>query len=88
MALNDIKFNRGQGGLDRPLPTKDHVSGIVFYLSDANLPTGFTPSDRIKKVFSTEEAEDLGILEGSANHAVLWYHISEYFKKGHFQGSE
>ena len=44
------------------------------------MPSGFTSTDRVKIVFSTSEAETLGIIEGSANHSVLWYHINEYFK--------
>ena len=81
MALNNIVFNRGQGGLGRPLPGEDHISGIVFYLANANLPSGFLTTDRIKKVFSIEEAEALGIAEGSAFHATLWYHINEFFRR-------
>jgi hypothetical protein len=61
MALNDVTFVKGQGGLGRPLPGEDHISGIIFYTS--TLPSGFSSTDRIKKVFSVEEAEDLGITD-------------------------
>jgi hypothetical protein len=61
---NDITFVKQQGGLGRPLAGSDHISGLLFY-SGATLPTGFTASDRIKKVFSIEEAEDLGITDAS-----------------------
>jgi hypothetical protein len=61
MALNDVTFNLGQGGLGRPLPGSDHISTILFYT--ASLPSGFSSSDRIKKIFSIEDAEDLGILD-------------------------
>lgn len=57
---NSITFNRGQGGLGRPLPGEDHISAYLHYTSVA-LPTGFSASDRIKKIFSVEEAEVLGI---------------------------
>ena len=79
MPLNDITFIKGQGGLGRPLPTKDHVSGLVAYLTDANLPAGFSATDRIKKVFSIQEAEALGFAEGSATNGDIWYHINQYF---------
>lgn len=59
MALNDIKFIKGQGGLGRPLSGEDHVSGLIFYTG--SLPSGFSSSDRIKKVFSIAEVEALGI---------------------------
>ena len=80
MALNDITFIRGAGGLGRPLAGEDYISGLVFYLTNANLPSGFTTTDRIKQVFSIAEAEALGITKGSATNGVLWYHINEYFR--------
>lgn len=59
--MNDIIFNKGQGGLGRPLPGEDHISGMLFFLDNADLPTGFATTDRVKKVFSIAEAETLGI---------------------------
>lgn len=80
MALNDITFIRGAGGLGRPLAGEDYISGLVFYLTNANLPSGFSITDRVKQVFSTAEAEALGITKGSATNGVLWYHIDEFFR--------
>lgn len=60
MALNDITFIKGQGGLGRPLPGEDFISGLLFY--SASLPSGFTSSNRIKQVFSLADAENLGIV--------------------------
>jgi hypothetical protein len=59
MALNNITFIKGQGGLSRALPGTDYVSGLVFY--DNTLPSGFATNDRIKQIFSVEDAEALGI---------------------------
>ena len=59
--MNDIKFNLGAGGLGRPLAGEDHISGFNVAVNDANLPVGFDVDNRIKKVFSLEEAIDLGI---------------------------
>lgn len=59
MSLNNITFNLGQGGLGRPLPGEDYISGFIFYAG--TLPSGFTTTARIKQVFSTAEAEALGI---------------------------
>ena len=56
---NQIVFNRGQGGLGRPLTGEDFISGLLLYTD--TLPSGFGTSDRIKEVFSLEDAEDLGI---------------------------
>jgi|TARA_R110001606_G_scaffold8699_7_gene38236 hypothetical protein len=79
MALNKLTFNVNSAGLGTPLASSDHKSGIVYY--NNTLPSGFSASDRIKTVFSLEEAEALGIVEGTAAHAVEWYHISQFFEK-------
>ena len=62
MALPDIVLNRGEGGLGRPLLGKDHLSAMLFYTA-GSLPSGFSPTDRIKKIFSLQEAENLGIVD-------------------------
>lgn len=79
MGLNKIIFNINTAGLGTPLTSKDHISGIVFY--NNTLPSGFATNDRVKKVFSLEEFEALGAVEGHANHAVEWYHVREFFQK-------
>jgi hypothetical protein len=58
--MGEIIFNRQSGGLGRPLDGTDHYSGLIFYSDD--LPAGFTVNERIKKIFSVREAEDLGIV--------------------------
>lgn len=78
MALPKITINRGSGGLGRPLPGEDHISGIVFY--NDNYPSGFDVNNKIKVVYSLEEAEDLGITEDSTNHKEEWYQIREFFR--------
>ena len=57
--MNDVVFIKGQGGLGRPLAGEDFISGYLHYTSA--LPSGFSSTDRIKQVFSIDEAEDLGI---------------------------
>ncbi len=59
MALPTITFNIGTSGLGQPADGNDHLSGMLF--TGATLPSGFSSSDRIKKVFSLQEAVDLGI---------------------------
>jgi len=58
--LPNITFNYGKGGLGRPLTGEDFISGLVFV--NSSLPSGFSSTDRIKKVFSLAEAQELGIL--------------------------
>lgn len=62
---NDVIFNKGQGGLGRPLAGTDYISGMLFY--SATLPSGFNSSNRIKVVYSVEDAEALGITNTSSD---------------------
>tara|TARA_R110000796_G_scaffold63139_4_gene145523 strand:- start:6407 stop:7594 length:1188 start_codon:yes stop_codon:yes gene_type:complete len=79
MATPKISFVRGAGGLGRPLPNNDHISALLFF--NDTLPTGFNTTDRTKAVFSLEQAEQMGIIEGSANHAVEHYQIKSFFEQ-------
>lgn len=79
MALNKVLFNINTAGLGTPLASKDHISGLVFY--EDTLPSGFSSNARIKTVFSLAQAEALGIIEGSADFGVHWYHVREFFQK-------
>lgn len=76
MALSTISFERTTGNLARPLPGKDHISGLVFYGAK---PAEFG-SANVVEVFTIEEAEALGITE--ANYPVQHYHVSEFFRIG------
>jgi hypothetical protein len=59
MALPSITFNIGTSGLGQPADGNDHLSGMLF--CGSTLPSGFSSSDRIKKVQSLQDAIDLGI---------------------------
>jgi hypothetical protein len=61
MGLNDVSFVKGQGGLGRPLPGQDHISGLIYYVANGSLPSGFSTASRIKKIFSVADAEAAGI---------------------------
>ncbi len=61
MALNNISFVLGQGGLGRPLPGEDHISGLIFY-TGGTLPAGFSSTSPIKQLLSVADAENAGIL--------------------------
>ena len=59
MALGDVTFVKGQGGLGRPLAGQDYVSGLIFYTSNGTLPSGFSTSNRVQAVFSVAQALSL-----------------------------
>lgn len=75
MGLSSLNINVGTSGLGRRPPNQDKISGILFF---STLPAGFASDDRVKKVFSLEEAETLGITV--ALFPIHHYHISEYFR--------
>jgi hypothetical protein len=77
-GLSNVTVNVGSSGLGRRPLNQDKISGILFF--NSTLPSEFDTDDRVKKVYSLEEAEALGIAEGSSDHDVEWYHISEYFR--------
>lgn len=85
MPLSSLTLNVNQGGIGRQAPSRDKVSGILTYA--ATVPSGFTTTDRVKKVLTLAAAEALGITEAHATFGPLWYHIREYFStRGNAQG--
>lgn len=84
MGLSTITINRGQGGLNQPLPGKDHISGILLMEESLGLldgATGLLSSTNVQAlvIYNLEDAEALGITAGSANGGVLWKHIRDFF---------
>lgn len=67
MALNDITFIKGEGGLGRPLPGQDYISGLLFYAANADLPSGWSTSSRVRLISSLEDAENNGITSDSSD---------------------
>lgn len=79
---NSIQIIKGNGGVPKTLPGNDHYSGFLMYLADANLPSGFSTTDRIKLIGTIESAEALGIVSDSTDWEIraLHYHLSEAFR--------
>ncbi len=83
--MQKIKTIRGNGGIPATLAGKDHISGLLMYMADADIPVanagvvGFTTTNRIIPISSIEMAESLGIKSNAAKWQikVLWYHIAE-----------
>ena len=57
--MNNITFNLGKGGSGRPLTGEDYISGLLLY--NANLPSGFSTSNRIKAFYGLADAIAAGI---------------------------
>jgi hypothetical protein len=80
--MNDVIFNRGEGGLGRALAGEDHISGLLAFLLAADLPAAFS-TNKIQVIYSIEEAEALGITKLAASpEAVkkLHYQINSIFE--------
>jgi hypothetical protein len=60
--MNSVDFNKGQGGLGRPLPGRDYISGLIFYCANGKLPSGFSTSARMKHFYAPSDATAAGIL--------------------------
>jgi hypothetical protein len=81
MGISKITVNRGKGGLGRPLATNDHISGFIMPFTNANLPAGFSTTDRTKIVYSISDVEALGIVKAGTYTTQIWYHLNQFFKK-------
>lgn len=81
MGVPTITINRGKGGLGRPLASNDHISGFIMPFTNANLPSGFSTTNRTKIVFSIADVETLGITQGGTNTKQIWYHLNQFFKR-------
>ena len=75
--MNDIIFQKQQGGLDRPLAGEDHISALLFYSTIK--PTAWA-SHALLQVTSIEHAVELGITKRSVNSGLMYYHIAEFFR--------
>jgi len=84
MALSKISFSRKYGNLSTPLAGEDHISAMVFDVT--NFP-GTTSDGDVHEIFSLNDAETLGVTayddSGSAANYELGIphlHISEFFR--------
>lgn len=78
--MNDILFNRGEGGLGRALAGEDHISGLISFFPTAGAPAAFA-TNKIQVIYSLDQAEALGITDSptNANLAHLHYQIATAF---------
>ncbi|MDR1848127.1 MAG: DUF2586 domain-containing protein [Bacteroidales bacterium] len=88
LAINIIRQN---GNIPTALPGEDHISGLMFYIADADLPIaadgvtdGFSTTNRIISISTPERAVALGLSRDAEKwiHRVIYYHISECLRMG------
>lgn len=61
MPTPNITFIKQQGRTGRTIPGQDYISALLFYCPDSALPSGFSPSLRIKQFLTLTDAEAAGI---------------------------
>lgn len=66
--MANLTITRQQGGLGRPLPGFDHVSGLVF--SHSSYPSGFSSGNKIRKVLSLADAVAYGITNNHSDETA------------------
>jgi hypothetical protein len=65
MAVPQVTFLEGQGGIGRALPSNDHISALIFF-NASTLPSGFATTStatRCKAFYSTDDAIAAGIVK-------------------------
>ena len=79
--MNSLTFERQDGNVPASLAGEDHVSGIIFYIAAADIPTAFRTAN-IQAVSTIDKAEELGITADDSKWAVrmMHYHLSEAFR--------
>lgn len=77
-GIGDVTITKGEGGLLRQLPAKDHYVGFVIYCDVK--PAGFAASN-ILEITSLADAVTKGITAAHAEDQikVLYYHLQQYF---------
>jgi hypothetical protein len=76
-TLNDVVINKLSGGLGRRNPEQDMVSGLLFS-GEETLNLKF---DKIERLASLEDAEDLGITESyDLSGQSAYYQIQQFFR--------
>ena len=77
--MNSLDIKRQNGNVPKTLAGQDHVSGIIFYVTEADIPDSFK-TEPVQAVSTIDRAEALGITADSkATWAtrVMHYQLAE-----------
>ena len=82
--MNSLTIQRQDGNVPASLAGLDHVSGIIFYLAQADIPAAFR-TNPVAAVSTIDKAVELGINPNAdgATWAIklVHYHLSEIFRQ-------
>ena len=79
--MNSLEIKRQNGNVPKSLPGQDHVSGMIFYVNEADNPEDFK-AEAVQAVSTIDAAEALGITSDATSWAarVMHYQLSEVFR--------
>ena len=79
--MNSLEIKRQNGNVPKSLPGQDHVSGMIFYVNEADIPEDFK-AEAVQAVSTIDAAEALGITSDATSWAarVMHYQLSEVFR--------
>lgn len=79
--MNSLEIKRQNGNVPKSLPGQDHVSGMIFYVNEADIPDDFK-TEAVQAVSTIDAAEALGITADAKSWAtrVMHYQLSEVFR--------
>lgn len=79
--MNSLDIKRQNGNVPKTLAGQDHVSGMIFYVNEADIPDGFKP-EAVQAVSTIDAAEALGITSDATSWTikVMHYQLSEIFR--------
>lgn len=76
-----LKILRENGNVPKSLPGEDHITGLVFYMAEADIPDAFK-TERVQALSTIDAAEAAGITADAASWSVrvLHYQLSELYR--------
>lgn len=79
--MKSLEIKRQNGNVPKSLPGQDHVSGMIFYVNEADIPEDFK-AEAVQAVSTIDAAEALGITSDATSWAarVMHYQLSEVFR--------
>lgn len=79
--MNSLEIKRQNGNVPKSLPGQDHVSGMIFYVNEADIPDDFK-AEAVQAVSTIDAAEAFGITADAKSWAarVMHYQLSEVFR--------
>ncbi len=79
--MHKLEIIRENGNVPKSLAGEDHVTGLIAYMTSAEIPAGFK-QEHVQAVSTIDRAEALGITADAESWAVkvLHYQLSEIFR--------